>query len=381
MSIPIPKALVATKDQRQQAWQQGSVRVMVATNAFGMGIDKADVRTVIHIDCPDSIEAYFQEAGRAGRDGNKAYALLLYNNSDEQKLQKRIADTFPEKDYVKQVYDHLACYYQVGYGSGHNATFEFNIDDFCCKFRHFPIQVYSALQILNRAGYVDYIDEQDSQARVMFLLERDDLYRLRNIDPDEDKIVTSLLRNYSGLFVDFAFIDEALLAHDTGLNRVAVYETLKRLAMKRILRFIPQKRIPYVRFLQRREPVEYMSFPPEVYDDLKQRYTERINAMINYVRTSNQCRSRQLLHYFGETDTHDCGQCDVCMAYNATLTSKDRISQAKAHIRRLLEDGKQHPTTILRQIPLPYEQIEAALHDMRVDEELACIDGMIMLAK
>ena len=184
------------KDERQRAWQQDEVRVMVATNAFGMGIDKPDVRLVIHIDCPDSIEAYFQEAGRAGRDGFKAYAVLLFNDGDQRKLQKRIADTFPEKDYIREVYEHLAYFYQVGVGSGYGHTFEFNIDKFCHAFRHFPIQVDSALKILNRAGYIEYTEEQDNQARVMFTFSRNDLYRLENNSPNEDKIITALLRNY-----------------------------------------------------------------------------------------------------------------------------------------------------------------------------------------
>ena len=166
------------KDERQKAWQDDQVRVMVATNAFGMGIDKPDVRVVIHIDCPDSIEAYFQEAGRAGRDGLKAYAVLLYNNGDQRKLEKRIADTFPEKDFIRNVYEHLAYFYQIGVGSGYGHTFEFNIDKFCHAFRHFPIQVDAALKILTRAGYIEYTEEQDNQARVMFTVSRNDLYRL-----------------------------------------------------------------------------------------------------------------------------------------------------------------------------------------------------------
>ena len=173
------------KDERQRDWQQDKVRVMVATNAFGMGIDKPDVRLVIHMDCPDSIEAYFQEAGRAGRDGRKSYAVLLYNDADHRKLEKRIADTFPEKDYIRLVYEHLAYYYQIGVGSGYNHTFEFNIDEFCHTFHHFPIQVDSALKILNRAGYIEYTEEQDNQARVMFTVSRDDLYRLENNTPNE----------------------------------------------------------------------------------------------------------------------------------------------------------------------------------------------------
>ena len=368
------------KDERQKAWQQDKVRVMVATNAFGMGIDKPDVRVVVHIDCPDSIEAYFQEAGRAGRDGQKAYAVLLYNDNDQRKLLKRISDTFPEKDYIRKVYDHLAFYYQVGTGSGYNATFEFNVDDFCHKFRHFPIQVHSALKILNRAGYVDYIEEQESQARVMFILSRDQLYRLQELEPNEDRIITALLRNYGGLFVDYGFIDEALIAHETGLNKPTVYMTLKGLAQKHIIRFIPQKQTPYVRYMQRREDAEHLMFPTAVYDDLKQRYDNRIHAMISYVLTDDQCRSRQLLHYFGEENDHDCGQCDICLSRSKTLTNSQKKADAQQQILSLLADRQRHHITQLRSIPLPYEQIEAALDDLMLEEALYLEDGYLTLA-
>ena len=365
------------KDLRQKSWQEDKVRVMVATNAFGMGIDKSDVRIVVHIDCPDSIEAYFQEAGRAGRDGQKSYAVLLYNGNDQRKLLKRISDTFPEKDYIRQVYDHLAFYYQVATGSGYNQTFEFNVDDFCQKFRHFPIQVHSALKILNRAGYVEYIEEQENQARVMFILNRDQLYRLHQVEPDEERLITALLRNYGGLFVDYSFIDETLLAHETGLTRPQVYMILKGLAQKRIIAFVPQKHTPYIRYMQRREDSEHLMFPPIVYDTLKERYANRIHAMIDYVQTTNICRSRQLLRYFGERNSHDCGQCDVCMAYNHTLTNDDKVREAQELIMQLLADDKNHHITQLRQIPLPYEQIEAALEQLLLEEQLYMEDGYL----
>ena len=368
------------KDERQKAWQKDQVRVMVATNAFGMGIDKPDVRIVVHIDCPDSIEAYFQEAGRAGRDGQKSYAVLLYNGNDQRKLLKRIADTFPEKDYVRRVYDHLAYYYQVATGSGYNATFEFGIDDFCHNFHHFPIQVHSALKILNRAGYIEYIEEQENQARVMFCLSRDQLYRIDHLEPDEDRIITSLLRNYGGLFIDYGFIDEALIAHETGLTKPVVYQTLKQLAMKHIIRFIPQKHTPYIRYMQRREDSEYLMFPPAVYDDLKRRYTDRIQAMIAYLQTSDQCRSRQLLRYFGEENDHDCGQCDVCLSYNHNLTTAQKVDDAQQLILNLLADGQRHHVTQLRQLPLPYEQIEAALDHLLMEEYVYADCGFLVKA-
>ena len=369
------------KDERQKAWQQDKIRIMVATNAFGMGIDKPDVRVVVHIDCPDSIEAYFQEAGRAGRDGDKSYAVLLYNEGDKRKLLKRVSDTFPEKDYIRQVYDHLAYYYQVGTGSGYNATFEFNVDDFCHKFHHFPIQVHSALKILNRAGYVEYIEEQENQARVMFCLTRDQLYRLNQVSADEDRVITALLRNYGGLFVDYGFIDEAFIAHETGLTKPLVYMTLKGLAQRSIIRFIPQKHTPYVRYMQRREDSENLMFPPAVYDDLKQRYTDRIHAMIDYVETDDQCRSRQLLRYFGEQNDHDCGQCDVCLSYSKTLTNEQKREEAQQHILDLLADRQPHHVTQLRSIPLPYEQIDAALEYLMLEEFVYMDSGYLTLAR
>ncbi|MEE3445288.1 MAG: ATP-dependent DNA helicase RecQ, partial [Prevotella sp.] len=280
------------KEERQRAWQDNKVRVMVATNAFGMGIDKPDVRLVIHVDCPDSPEAYFQEAGRAGRDGNKAYAVLLYNDHDRRKLDKRINDTFPEKDYIRKVYEHLAYFYQVAVGSGYNATFEFSIDKFCHAFKHFPIQVDSALKILNRAGYIEYTEEQDNKARVMFTVSRNELYRLENNTPNEEKVITTLLRNYGGLFVDYNFIDESFIASQCGLQPQQVYMILKNLSQKHILHFIPQKKTPYVRYLQRREDPEHIQIPPAVYEERKEQFRQRIYAMIEYATNDAVCRSR-----------------------------------------------------------------------------------------
>ena len=367
----------ATKDERQKAWQNDKIRVMVATNAFGMGIDKPDVRLVIHIDCPDSLEAYFQEAGRAGRDGLKAYAVLLYNDADHRKLDKRITDTFPDKDYVKKVYEHLAYFYQVGVGSGSHATFEFNIDKFCHSFHHFPIQVDSALKILNRAGYIEYTEEQDNQARVMFTIGRNDLYRLENNSPNEEKVITALLRNYGGLFVDYNFIDESFIASQCDLKPQQVYLILKSLSEKHILHFIPQKKTPYVRYLQRREDTEYIRIPPVVYEERKEQFRQRIHAMIEYATTDNICRSRQLLRYFGETDSHDCHQCDVCLS-DSHDSVKDASLTAEAHaILELLSDGKEHHITELRDIKLPTEQLNVALEYLLAEEYIHQQDGFI----
>lgn len=366
------------KDERQQAWQHDQVRVMVSTNAFGMGIDKPDVRLVIHIDCPDSIEAYFQEAGRAGRDGFKAYAVLLYNDADERKLEKRIADTFPEKDYIRQVYEHLAYFYQIGVGSGYNHTFEFNIDKFCHTFRHFPIQVDSALKILNRAGYIEYTEEQDNQARVMFTIGRNDLYRLENTSPNEEKIITALLRNYGGLFTDYNYIDESFIASQTQLEPHQVYMTLKGLSQRHILHFIPQKKTPYIRYTQRREDMEHIMLPPAVYEERKKQYEERIHAIIKYATNDQVCRSRQLLRYFGEDDSHDCHLCDVCLARRPEgKVTEARFTNAMEQILARLDDGKPHPITDLRDIQLPTDELDAALEYLLQEETIRQDDGLL----
>ena len=308
------------KDQRQKAWQDDKVRVIVATNAFGMGIDKPDVRVVIHIDCPDCLEAYFQEAGRAGRDGKKSYAVLLYDNSDRAKLQRRVADTFPDKEFIRQVYDQLAYFYQIGIGSGYNASFEFPLERFCRIYKHFPIPTVSALNILTRAGYIDFKEEDDMQARVMFSVERDDLYKLRGNEPQEDAVIVALLRNYTGLFQGYQYIDEGVIAEQCGLSQPQVYMILRSLTQKHILDFIPQKHIPFIRYTQRREESERMVISKTIYDDLKARFAERIEKMLEYANCEHICRSRMLLRYFGETNTEDCGQCDVCLNQKRSWT-------------------------------------------------------------
>ena len=344
----------AEKDKRQRDWQHDRVRIMVATNAFGMGIDKADVRIVAHYDLPDSIEAYFQEAGRAGRDGQPARAILLYNNADEPKLIKRVSDTFPEKDYIRKVYDHLAYYYQIATGDGYGVSREFNIDDFCHKFNHFPIRVHAALQILQRAGYIEYTEEQDNQARVKFLVTRDDLYRLRGENPNEEKVIVALLRNYGGLFADYGFIDESMIAYQCGMKSNEVYDILKTLSQKHVIHFIPRKQVPYIRYMQRREDSEHISLPPAIYEERKSQYQERINAMLRYAKSNDKCRSRQLLEYFGEKNAKDCGQCDVCQSNEPHDTKK-----AQQQILTLLSDRKRHHVTELLRLRLPKEELDA----------------------
>ena len=363
------------KDMRQHDWQGDRVRVMVATNAFGMGIDKPDVRTVIHIDCPDSIEAYFQEAGRAGRDGRKSYAVLLYNNSDSQKLKRRVSDNYPDREYIRNVYDSLAYYYQMAEGDGYGVTHEFDIDKFCRTYRYFPVPADAALRILDRAGYIAYDTDPRAAARVMFRLERHELYRLHNCSPREEAVITSLLRNYGGLFSDYCFIDENLIAMDCKLTIDDVYIVLKTLRERNILDFIPRRKMPYITYIQRREAHDRVVLPKEVYEDRKEQYSRRIELMLRYAQDDSRCRSRQLLEYFGEKRTDDCRQCDVCIGKRGTPPeSSDKASACRDAILALLADGQRHHVTDLRSLEYPSAVIDATLAQLTEDEQLRC-DG------
>lgn len=320
------------KDQRQKAWQKDEVRVMCATNAFGMGIDKPDVRVVIHIDCPDSLEAYFQEAGRAGRDGQKSYAVLLYNKHDELKLCKRVDDTFPPKELIQDIYEHLAYFYQIGVGSGQGKTFEFDIEKFCVTYKYFPTKVDAALRILERSGYLHYEDNPDGKARVMFLLGRNDLYQLDQLAPSQDAVVTALLRSYGSLFVDFTYIDETMIARQAELTIQQVYFALKSLAARHIIQFIPRRKIPFISYTRDRVDGDKVVIPKEVWESRREQYEKRIKSMIRYAKNDEVCRSRQLLAYFGEENDRDCKQCDVCLA--------DQTEEREKELRRKVAENQ-----------------------------------------
>lgn len=327
-----------TKDLRQKSWVSGETRVMVATNAFGMGIDKPDVRLVVHIDIPDSPEAYFQEAGRGGRDGKKAYAVLLYAKSDKTTLKKRISDTFPEKNYIRTVYEHLNYYYQMAMGDGYGCTREFNIDEFCRNFKHFPIQVDSALKILMRAGYLEYTDEQDNNSRLMFTLTKEELYRIHETSPETEKLINVILRSYTGVFTEYAYINEETLSLRTGMTRQQVYDTLISLTRRRILHYIPGKKTPYIIYTRERQEADRLIFTKEVYEDRKDSFIKRIKAMTEYAESDDKCRSRMLLLYFGEKNEHNCGQCDVCLAAHSSGIKQGVFDEISRQIENILKE-------------------------------------------
>lgn len=373
----------ATKDIRQHRWQSGESRVMVATNAFGMGIDKPDVRIVIHMDLPDSIEAYFQEAGRAGRDGQKAYAVILYAKSDKTTLHKRIPDTFPEKEYIRDVYEHLQYYYQMAMGDGLDCVREFNIEDFCRKFKYSPVPVDSALRILTQAGYLEYTAEQDSTSRILFTIRRDELYRLREMGEDMDRLIQAVLRSYTGVFTDYTYINEDSLAIRTGLTRRQIYEMLVHLAKLRIVSYIPHKKTPYIIYTRERVEAQRIHISPEVYEHRKARYETRINAMLDYVTNDTVCRSRMLLDYFGERNEHNCGQCDTCIS----LRSKSKVSEQPdrealcTKVCGILSRESLTPAGLLKQLPMDKELLTEILHRLSDEGKIIAVDGILQIRK
>ena len=372
----------AVKDLRQKRWQSGEVRVMVATNAFGMGIDKPDVRIVLHLDLPDSPEAYFQEAGRAGRDGEKAYAVILYSKSDKTTLHKRVVDTFPDKEYILNVYEHLQYYYQMAMGDGFQCIREFNLEEFCRKFKYFPVPVDSALKILTQAGYLEYTDEQDNSSRILFTIRRDELYKLREMGKEAEALIQSILRSYTGVFTDYAYISEESLAVRTGLTRQQIYNILVTLTKRRIVDYIPRKKTPYIIYTRERLELRFLHIPPSVYEERKARYEARIKAMEEYVTTENICRSRMLLRYFGEKNEHNCGQCDVCLSKHATDNlSEESYEEVKRQILDLLSHSPLTPAETADQIKAEKEDIGQVIRYLLDEGELKMQDGMLHISK
>ncbi|WP_321333495.1 ATP-dependent DNA helicase RecQ [uncultured Bacteroides sp.] len=368
------------KDLRQKRWQSGECRVMIATNAFGMGIDKSDVRLVVHLDLPDSPEAYFQEAGRAGRDGEKAYAVILYANSDKATLKKRITDTFPEKEYIKEVYEHLNYYYQMAMGDGAGCMYDFNLEEFCRKFKHFPVPANSALKILTQAGYIEYTDEQDNASHLIFTIRREELYKLQEMDARTDALIQTILRSYTGVFTDYAYIHEESLAVRLGLTRQQVYDQLIALGKKRIIDYVPRKKTPYIIYTRERIELRHLQITHAIYEERKERYEARIKAMLEYVTSETACRSRMLLHYFGEKNEHNCGQCDNCRGKRVTdILPQPAFDQLKEQILKAIQHHPLTPPDIARCVEANKDDLTKALNYLLDEGELEMKDGMFQL--
>ncbi|MEY1640546.1 RecQ family ATP-dependent DNA helicase [Tenuifilum osseticum] len=334
------------RNAKQNDWQTGKTRIIVATNAFGMGIDKPDVRFVVHIDLPDSPEAYFQEAGRAGRDQKLSYAVLLYNESDSLRIEQRLEANFPPPDEIKRIYQALGSYLNIAYGAGKGEVYDFNLIDFCSTYKLNMVVAYNSLKILEQEGYIELTDELDNPSRIMFLVNKQELYRYQVAHAEMDKFIKVLLRLLPGVFSQYVRIDEQFLSKTTGLPADKVFENLKTLSRQKILNYIPKKRTPLVIFIEERLDDKNLRIEPERYQTLRERYRARMNAMLQYAQSQAKCRSQFLSEYFGQTDSYRCGKCDVC-------TARNELDMSKYEFDNILEKIK----ATLTKTPLPLENL------------------------
>jgi len=324
------------RERKQNAWASGKPRIIVATNAFGMGIDKADVRFVIHWDIPDSIESYFQESGRVGRDGRKAWAVQIYYESDISRVKERVSAKFPPVDYIKNIYELLCNFLQIPVGSGKNVVYDFSLAEFVSKYRLSVTQAYNSLKFLEREKYLELTEELNNPSRVYFKVSRDDLYKFQVANASMDGFIKLLLRSYTGMFTEYVPINEDILSKKSGLSRDIIYKFLVNLSSRDIINFIPGKKTALIIFTEERLDRKSLYISPENHKDVMDKYLGRLDEMIKYVSSQTKCRASMLLDYFGQESVR-CGMCDVCMSRNELDLSKYEFDQILDKIKNVLE--------------------------------------------
>lgn len=365
------------KNEKQRKWKEDETRVMVSTNAFGMGIDKPDVRAVVHIDMPNAPEEYFQEAGRAGRDGARAYAVLLYSRRDKANLHKRLTEEFPDKEFILKVYERVSNFLEIALGCGMDSIFEFNLKRFCSTFNYTATPVLNALKILSISGYIEFIEETDTLSRVMILVRKEELYELHETDPATDRVLQCLLRSYTGLFADYTYIHEDILSQRLEMSQQEVYEALLKLNRLHVLHYIPRRRTPYIIYTRERMEPRYVQITREAYEERRQRMSDRIESMIAYATSSTRCRQQMLLEYFGEKSDYGCGCCDNCIERKKRERhSNETPVQIARAIREYIGNRTINRAQIAAALPYPENEVMEALRFLQDEGFIVCEDGI-----